>query len=559
MGFLDQAVIVALGLRGAKRQNPNYVAIESEMGPTLKRRIFRNYLLICGIAAHAGLALGLVAHAVFLTEYEIGEIVGKARSRFSNDHPAISRAATRLLTILTIPTQKTPKTETLPPFPGPAKWPMHGVIRSGLSEQLYDPKGTPLQSAATQPGFAPSARQILVNDTQSLLQAVRNAKAGDAITLQPGTYLVKGRRISLGADGLPHAPIYVRARQFGEVVLELDMLEGFFVDKSYWVFENLKIRGACADDSNCEHAFHVFGPAIGSVIRNNELVDFNAALKVNGDRGGGRERFPDYGLVQNNNLYNTRPRRTSNPSTPLNINSGNGWVVSANFIADFSKGRGNRVSYAAFMKGNSEGGIFERNLVVCHWRLPLDGDIRLGLSFGGGGTGDQFCRSGNCETEHTGGIIRNNVIARCPVDVGIYLNRAAQTQIHNNLLIANAGIDVRFETSSASIHNNIVDGRIRDRDGGIHYADNNLISAECNLLSRWFGSCSPNDWLYAPLAGDLRLRDGAQIVDKGNIEPRGTADFCGTVRKGTPDIGPIEYGLEPPCLPGHTAADISTR
>ena len=511
------------------------------------------------MATHLAALLIFTVYRAFLPEYEIGEIIEKTRKRFGNDHPAITQAATQFLSILQVPVRKNPKDQKLPPFPGPQEWPLHGVIRSGFPAQKYDPRGVPIQASSAGSSSPVSLNTVQVDDVETLLKAVKNAQPGDAITLQPGTYALHGRRISLGGHGIPDAPIYVRAQNFGEVEIELDMLEGFFVDKSYWVFENLKIRGTCADDSDCEHAFHIFGPAIGVTIRNNELTDFNAALKVNGDRREGREIFPDFGLVQNNSLYNTRPRRTSKPSTPLNINSGNGWVVSANFIADFSKGKGNRVSYAAFMKGNSEGGVFERNLIVCHWRLPLDGDIRLGLSLGGGGTGDQFCRKGDCQTEHTGGIIRNNIIARCPADVGIYLNRAAQTQIHNNLLIANVGIDVRFETSSASIHNNIVEGKIRNRDGGIHHADNNVITSECSLFSRWLNSCSVEDLYSAPLAGDFRLRDGTRIVDKGNIDPQGTIDFCGTARNGRPDIGPIEYELIPPCLPTDTAADDAAR
>ena len=118
------------------------------------------------------------------------------------------------------------------------------------------------------------------------------------------------------------------------------------------------------------------------LIRNNEMIDFNAPLKVNGLFRGETDRFPDHGLVHNNTVHNIRVRETSNPVSLLNLNAGDGWVVSPNFIADFAKGGGNRVSYAAFMKSNSRNGVFERNLVVCHWRLQPQGGVRIGLSFG---------------------------------------------------------------------------------------------------------------------------------------------------------------------------------
>ena len=518
----------------------------------LRSKRLEVYLLVSGIAAHVVLLVGLLAIPV-LTGYSVTEVIRKAPARLQGNHPTLASAASLLRRLL--PAKPKTGPSRLPPFPGPGSWPAQGVVPSGLQALHYDAHGIPRQSAPGPAAPAGVVRVVRVDNTTTLLKAVAKAQPGDAITLEPGTYRVRGRRIKLRGKGTPSTPIYVRAETFGDVTIELDTLEGFFVDRPYWVFENLRIRGVCERDSRCEHAFHVFGPAIGTTIRNNELLDFNAALKVNGDRGKGRERFPDYGLVQNNTIYNTRPRRTGNPTTPLNINSGNGWVVSANFIADFSKGGGNRISYAAFMKGNSEGGIFERNLVVCHWRLPRDGDIRLGLSLGGGGTGNRFCRRGDCSTEHTAGIIRNNIIARCPADVGIYLNRAAHTQVHNNLLLATTGIDVRFKTSTAAIHNNIIDGRIKDRDGGTHFSDNNLISTQCGWIARWFGTCSPADWYQGPLAGDFRLLDGSKIVDRGNIEPGSTRDLCGRPRPPRPDIGPIEYSTSSPCLPDMARPD----
>jgi len=525
---------------------PRAVAHPFSNIPKLLRKRLEAYFLLSGIAAHALLLAALFAIPILSGGHSVTEVIRKAPGKLEGKYPTLASAVSLLRDLL--PVNQNPGRQYLPSFPGPRQWPAQGVFPGGLQAQHYDEHGAPIQSA---PGTGPPSgviRVVRVNDTKSLLDAVARAKAGDAITLQPGTYRVKGRRIKLGGHGTPNTPVYVRAQEFGDVRIELDTLEGFFVDKSFWVFENLRIQGVCSDDSRCEHAFHVFGSANGVTLRNNELVDFNAALKVNGDRRKGRERFPDFGLVQNNDIYNTRPRKTGNPATPLNINAGNGWVVSANFIADFSKGRGNRISYAGFMKGNSENGVFERNLVVCHWRLPVDGDIRLGLSLGGGGTGDRFCRRGDCSTEHTGGIIRNNIIARCPADVGIYLNRAAHTQVHNNLLIANTGIDVRFATSSASIHNNIIGGRIQDRDGGTHFSDNNLIASECGWLSQWLDSCSPEDWYQAALAGDFRLREGKRILNRGNIEPQATLDLCGNPRPPKPDIGPVEYDIPSPCL-----------
>jgi hypothetical protein len=187
--------------------------------------------------------------------------------------------------------------------------------------------------------------------------------------------------------------------------------------------------------------------------------------------------------------------------------------------------------------------------VICHWKLQPQGNVRLGLSFGGGGSSAKHSRNRDNSTEHTGGIMRNNVIARCPLDVGIYLNKSAYTQVHNNLLIGTTGIDVRFKSSSASIHNNVLDGRIRDRDGGIHNADNNLVEAACSWLTRMFDDCGSKAWYQDALRGDLRVKSAEKLIDQGNTEPRGERDFCGNRRLRPNDIGPIEYDAGPLCLP----------
>jgi hypothetical protein len=514
----------------------------------------RRYLLLSGIAAHLGALLFAIAFVVIADGRGFGETVEKVNARLGTRFPLLTYAGTRTLEVVGLPTRAAARTMNLPDFPGPDAWPEQGVMAQGLAPQTYDSSGIPQQSKVSAiPRLVLSDAGHEVSTAEEFIGMLKRAQPGETITLAPGVYDFRGVRLSLGNAGTAAQPIVVRAKHFGTVTLNLDTREGFYVDQPYWVFENLQIRGSCKQDSRCEHAFHVVGLAHGIVIRNNEITDFNAALKVNGLRRGGREDHPDHGLVQNNTIYLTRPRNTANPTNLLNINSGNGWVVSANFLADAAKTRGDRISYAAFMKGNSEGGIFERNLVLCHWKLQDGKSVRVGLSFGGGGTGAAFCRNGSCEREHTGGVIRNNIIARCPVDVGIYLNRAARTSIHNNFLLDTQGIDVRFATSSATLSENLIDGRIRNRDGGKHRATNNLITGDCNPLTRLWRHCDPAEWLRRPDRGDLYLVDGGPILGRGAAIPRGPADFCGRTRSATADIGPIQYSEGSACLPN--AAD----
>ena len=95
----------------------------------------------------------------------------------------------------------------------------------------------------------------------------------------------------------------------------------------------------------------------------------------------------------------------------------------------------------------------------------------------------------------------NNIIANCS-DVGIYINKGANIQILNNTLFNTSGIDIRFDTSMATIRNNLLDGRIRERNGGVATLSNNI--EEGDLVS-WFTD-APNL--------DFSLIDGSAFVDK---------------------------------------------
>ncbi|MEM9533819.1 MAG: choice-of-anchor Q domain-containing protein, partial [Pseudomonadota bacterium] len=224
---------------------------------------------------------------------------------------------------------------------------------------------------------------------------------------------------------------------------------------------------------------------------------------------------------------------TGNPVTPIDIVGGRRWLVQSNFIYDFAKAGGNQISYAAFLKGNSKDGIMERNLVICE-RFHT-GQIRLGLSFGGGGSGPPgICEENTCTPEHEGGIMRNNLIVNCPADVGIYLNEAASSQVHHNTLYNTTGIDVRFAASSVDLRNNLLGGgQIRNRDGGVSTEGSNLETVAISQMQAWFAN---------PGLADFTLLDGSGVVDQGEVVAAVTDDFCGTARSdGSPDIGALEY------------------
>ncbi len=385
-----------------------------------------------------------------------------------------------------------------------------------------------------QPALA-HARDVPVATADALRAAIAAAMPGDQIIVADGTYALANT--SCTTAGTAAAPIVVRAATPLGANVEFNALEGFKVSGAHWHFEGLDIRGVCPVDDNCEHAFHVVGKADGFVLRNSRVRDFNAQLKVNISTINAAIVAPNGGLIEYNEVSDTRPRNTGNPVTKLNIDGGDDWIVRGNYIHDATKMGSNQTSYAAFLKSGGKRGVMERNLVICA-KDDQSASTRIGLSLGGGGTGGAFCPPAYdanvpCAIEHEGGTIRNNIIINCS-DVGIYLNRAKDSKILFNTLIATSGIDFRFGTTSGEAYGNLVSGVIRTRDGATMTATSNVQNVTLAKFQTWY---------TAPLVGDLTAV-GDVVTAIGAVTTRADVpdDYCAKLRSaGMTTTGAIDH------------------
>lgn len=390
-----------------------------------------------------------------------------------------------------------------------------------------------------------------------LTAAIQNAKAGDEIVLAAGTYALGD--VSCTASGTKTAPIVVRSAAPLAARIDFSGVEGFKVSGAYWRFEGLDIHGVCAKDADCEHAFHVTGNAVGFVLRGSRVVDFNAQLKVNAAIAAvGKATVPHAGLVEYTELFDTHPRDTAAPVTKLNIDTGDDWVVRGNYVHDFHRASGG-VTYGVFLKSGGKNGLVERNLVLCT-KDETATSTTIGLSFGGGGTGNAFCAPAfdpnvACVVEHENGTMRNNIVAKCS-DVGIYLNRAKSSHILHNTLVGTAGIDFRFDTTSGEARGNVLAGQIRARDGATPPA----LADDLVLTQADFDAMYTNS-----LAGDLRLKgDVSALLGKGPAVGGITDDYCARPRSAPLDLGALQSSLgdcptvppRPPAI-GDGGADAS--
>lgn len=327
--------------------------------------------------------------------------------------------------------------------------------------------------------------QVNVTTAEEFLKALSNAKAGQSIVVAPGVYKFEGRPIVLSSQRST-LPIVITGVRSGNVVFELDKMVGFEIRTQNWHIDAIIFKGICDIDSHCEHAFHLKGDADNVTFTNNDFVNFNAAVKSNGgvvDKIG-TTKFPDFVTVLNNRFYNEWSRNTGLPVTPLDIVGGDFWKIKDNFIADFSKELGNGVAYGAFLKGGGRLGSFEGNIVACSYNVPIYSirDTRVGLSFGGGGTGVDFCQSEQCEFEHQNGNMHNNLIMNCLTDVSIYVNNSDSITIKNNVLLNSLGVDVALESDNIVFENNTLHGSIKNK------TKNSPIEANNNQFLNFFES-----------------------------------------------------------------------
>ena len=387
-----------------------------------------------------------------------------------------------------------------------------GMQPSGLPIQAYDAAGWPTPTTAPAPAAAalpaPPASRVLVN-TEALAAALRDAMPGEVLELAPGSYRLT-RRLDTGRAGTPAQPITLRAARPGSVTLEVDTVQALVASQPHWIFENLVWRGVCAQDGDCEHAFHVVGVARAVVLRNNRFEDFNAAVKVNGENG----YWPDAGLLQFNTFSNRRARRTDKPVTPFDLVGASHWQVLDNRVERFVKAGGNGISFGIFVKGGGEGSRIERNLVVCTPEAVAQPGQRVGISLGGGGTDAASCRRKPCDAEHVNGIVANNIVAHCN-DVGIDVFRSPGAIVAHNTLVNTMGVSVRDAPAHAKLLANLIEGRIHLRRGGTaEAADNTNAASLANLL-------------VDPDALDLRWRDIPLMVPRPE---RVSTEFCHRLR-----------------------------
>ena len=139
---------------------------------------------------------------------------------------------------------------------------------------------------------------------------------------------------------------------------------------------------------------------------------------------------------------------------------------------------------------------------------------------------------GNRKNDHSGGVIRNNMIVKTPglysdarrsrSDASIIVWDSPGTKVVHNTVLTRGNtpksIELRFDTSNVEVSNNITDAPIRHRDNKRFQAQSNLTNAKPN-------------WFVHPPSGNLRLRQATrEVQDKVQRHPYAERDVDGAQR-----------------------------
>ncbi len=380
-----------------------------------------------------------------------------------------------------------------------------------------------------------SNKVINVSNSAQLLAAIAAANPADAITLSPGSYRLTDAKIRFSRSGTATSPIFIRALNQGDATIELCNLEGFSVTGSNWIFENLVVRGVCADGTNNEHAFHLFGTSSNTILRNNRIVNFMSHVKVNCDISGTTFTCPSNIKFLYNRFFDDKPISGNAPFNVVNIDGANNVVVRGNLFYDFASANTSKSSTAIYPKMHSNNVLVEQNLVVCEKNV-VTGSNRRGINIGDSLDGNQYCINSVCKSYN--GTFRNNIVLNCQgagnsFGIGV-INQYTSDYFHNTTL----NVKQNWYDSTAPATGNLFKNNIFSQRWASQVAGYVPVLEQNQTLARADGT----DKFVSPTQANLSPVNSAVAASLAvGVDAKAAYDFCGFKRGAMTSVGAIDY------------------
>lgn len=343
---------------------------------------------------------------------------------------------------------------------------------------------------------APIGAVIDVSSEADLRAQVQNAAAGSTLLLSPGIYHME----SFVHITVPGLVVRGATGDRGDVILDFGgMISGHFgilVEADVVTIANLTIRNAHDHGVSINYRDRI-------TLYNLHILDTGDQLvKVNPGGDGSED-----GLLACSRLeYSTSA--PDDYTNGISAHQASRWVVRDNEwvrIRGYQDATGPTI---LFWSGSVDT-IVERNMLL---------DCYRGIAFG---------NAGHSGIDHTGGVVRNNMLAfNMPHDTAIEMVHAANWMVaFNTVLLLNPagglnwGMEARYAESQGTFAYNLTNMAIwEDRDGASATLLGNLESAS-------------ESWFANPVMGDLHLfPTTSQAIDQGRPLTQVTGDYDGQPR-----------------------------
>ena len=385
---------------------------------------------------------------------------------------------------------------------------------------------------------------------KTLLRAVKSAKAGDAIFVNPGRHIEK-KQISIRVSGTKNRPIVIRGN--GEdAFIDLsecksrNCLEVHFAN--HIIIENLTIRASNESGSRGIRLTN----SEGSIIRNNKVYGGNHANIFCS--------LSDYTIFENNEAFNGNIGIYASDSSDFVIVKGNlihdNRLIGLHMNGDKNSGRDGIMSKCLI----SNNTIFNSSTGV-NCDGVVNSIFRNNILFNNGKRGIAFFRGDGSIPSNDNYVIQNTIVMPKGAYYAIGLNSGAfQNFFFNNIIFCNGKVPCFSSNGKAkelkieSDYNLYSQSVLWEIDDSAYRFGKweKFIRKNINAVSKYIrGKRNDQHSLQANAEdifknfrnNDFRLKQQSLAINNGSAKHSFGKDIKGTVRSknGLPDIGAYEY------------------
>ena len=388
---------------------------------------------------------------------------------------------------------------------------------------------------------------------KTLFRAVKQAKAGDAIFVNPGRYLER-QQISIRTSGEKNKPIIIRGNGEGAFIdlSECKARNCFEVHfANHIVIENLTVRASNDAHSRGIRLTH----SKGSIVRNNKVYGANHANIFSS--------ISDYAVFEGNEAF-----------------KGHIGIYAAD-SSDFVKVIGNLLHdnkeiglHMNGQKGTGDG-FMSKNIIADNiifnnnTGINCDGVVgsifRNNLIFGNKKRGIAFFKGDSAKPSNDNLVIHNTIVMPVGAYYAIGVNYGAyKNSFFNNIIFCNGNVPC-FSTTGKANELQVQSDHNLYRNDGISWEISDsayrfgkwemIIRKNLNAVSKHIQGkendqhslqANAEDIFQDVKKNDFRLKPKSLAIDKGAPEHSYGKDIQGVFRSksGSPDIGAYEYTSE---------------